>query len=240
MSDIRDESPEALREFLESERGRPDPPPEAEQRVFSRLAVTLALPPGLPAPSSPTTPALPAAATGAKVLVAGGVRRVLSIFLVGATVGAGGYGALQAVRQRPPAQPVTAPRAPNPPAALPAPLPEPALPQIEPPPSPAPQVRPREPGASRDQSLAAERKLLEGARSALVKGDDDGAIASLRRHARIFANGQLAEERDALLIRALVGKGDYAQARERTNRFHQQHPRSLFSEVVDQAMRSIP
>jgi hypothetical protein len=237
MSDIRDENPEALREFLESERDRPDPPPEAEQRVFSRLAATLAFPPGLPAPSKP---AAPTAATGAKVLVVGGVRRVLSIFLVGATVGAGGYGALQAVRQSPPTQPAAVPRAPEPPAALPAPLPEPAPPQVVPPPSPAPQVRPRETGESRDQSLAAERKLLEGARTALVKGDDDAAITSLRRHARVFAHGQLSEERDALLIRALVGKGDYAQARERASRFHKQHPRSLFSEVVDQAMRSIP
>jgi hypothetical protein len=237
MSDTRDESPADLREFLESERDRPDPPPEAEQRVFSRLAVTLAFPPGLPTPSSP---AVPAAATGAKVLVVGGVRRVLGIFLVGATVGAGGYGTLQAVRHRAPAQPVTAPRAPEPPAARPAPLPEPPLPQVVSPPPPAPQVVPRVPGENRDQSLAAERKLLEGARSALVQGDDDAAITSLRRHARVFPQGQLAEEREALLIRALVGRGDHAQARQRARRFHKQHPRSLFSEVVDQAMRSIP
>jgi outer membrane protein assembly factor BamD (BamD/ComL family) len=98
----------------------------------------------------------------------------------------------------------------------------------------------REIGESRDQSLAAERRLLEQARTALVKGDGDGAIASLRKHARLFADGQLAEERDALLIRALVGKGEYAQARERASRFHKQHPRSLFAGVVDQAMQSIP
>jgi outer membrane protein assembly factor BamD (BamD/ComL family) len=103
-----------------------------------------------------------------------------------------------------------------------------------------PQTRGREPGESRDQGLAAERRLLELARSALVKGDHDAALASLRRHARGFAEGQLAEERDALLIRALVGKGQYAQARERASRFHRQHPRSLFAGVVEQAMQSIP
>jgi len=237
MSDIRDESPEVLREFLASERDRPDPPPEAEQRVFSRLAATLALSPGLPAPS---TPSAPTAASGAKVLVVGGVRRVLGIFLVGATVGAGGYGALQALRRDPPAPPTAVPRAPEPPAALPVLLPEPAPPKVVSPPSPGPQARPRETGEGRDQSLAAERKLLEGARAALVTGDEDAAIASLRRHARIFAHGQLSEERDALLIRALVGQGDHAQARERARRFHKQYPRSLFSEAVDQAIRSIP
>jgi len=105
---------------------------------------------------------------------------------------------------------------------------------------PTPQTRVREPTESRDQGLAAERRLLEQARTALVKGDDDGAIASLRRHARHFADGQLSEERDALLIRALVGKGEYPQARERASRFLRRHPRSLFSGVVEEAMRSIP
>jgi hypothetical protein len=239
MSDIRDESPEALREFLASERARPDPPPEVEQRVFSRLATTLALEPGLPGPASPASPA--ATSAGSKAFLAGGARRVLSIFLVGAAVGAGGYGAFQAVRQPPPSPPATTPRALVPPAPLPAPLPAPDPPQATPPaPGPAPQARGREPGESRDQSLAAERRLLELARTALVKGDHDAAIANLRRHARGFAEGQLAEERDALLIRALVGKGQYAQARERASRFHRLHPRSLFAGVVEQAMQSIP
>jgi hypothetical protein len=239
MSDIRDESPEALREFLDSERACPDPPPAVEQRVFSRLATTLALSPGLPAPPAPAAPAVPSA--GTKILLAGGARRVLSIFLVGAAVGAGGYGTFQAVRQRPAAPLATAPHALEPPAPAPALLPEPSPPEVAPPPpAPAPPVRAREPGESRDQMLAAERRLLEQARTALVKGDDDTAITTLRRHARIFVDGQLAEERDALLIRALVGKGEYAQARERASRFHKQHPRSLFAGVVDQAMQAIP
>jgi hypothetical protein len=235
MADIRDERPEDLREFLDSERAYPDPPPEVEQRVFSRLVTTLALSPGLPAPPAPPV----AASVGAKVMVAGGVRRVLTIFLLGAGVGAGGYGAFQALHTRPPAQPISLPAAPEPPAPLPPPLPE-ATPPAPEPPSPAPQARARESGESRDQRLAAERRLLESARTALVAGEHDAAIASLRRHARVFSDGQLAEERDALLIRALVGKGDYPQARERASRFHRQHPRSLFAGVVDQAMQSIP
>ncbi len=230
MSDIRDNPPEALREFLDSERNRPDPSPEVEQRVFSRLATTLAL---SPPPSAPASPAAPAA----QALGVGGVRRVLGIFLVGAAVGAGGYGVLQAVRQPAPAQPAALPIARE---TVPPPTPEPSALQVEPPPTPAPRVSVREPGESRDQRLAAERRLLEQARTALVNGNADAAIVSLRRHARVFADGQLAEERDALLIRALVSTGDYAQARARTSRFHRQHPRSLFFETVEQAIRSIP
>jgi len=93
---------------------------------------------------------------------------------------------------------------------------------------------------ARDRGLAAERKLIEMARTALARGRTDLALAAIRRHARSFPTGQLAEERDSLLVQALVAKGEHAQAHERAARFHQQHPQSLFAPVVDQALRSIP
>ena len=41
MSDAADPQQESLREFLDAEKSRPDPPPEVQQRAMSRLAATL-------------------------------------------------------------------------------------------------------------------------------------------------------------------------------------------------------
>jgi TolA-binding protein len=138
------------------------------------------------------------------------------------------------------------------PAEAPRLEPEPVAPPV---PAPAvtapvapPVVRPRPAGQAglgdsrdaRDDRLAAERRLLEIARTALGRGRTDGALATLHQHARLFPSGQLAEERESLLVQALVAKGDYAQARERATRFHRQHPHSLFAPVVEQALQSIP
>jgi outer membrane protein assembly factor BamD (BamD/ComL family) len=68
----------------------------------------------------------------------------------------------------------------------------------------------------------------------------DSALATLQRHARLFRDGELAEEREGLMVQALVGSHDYAQARERAERFHKRYPRSLFAPAVEQALRSIP
>jgi len=78
------------------------------------------------------------------------------------------------------------------------------------------------------------------ARTALARGRVDGALAALRHHARMYPSGQLAEERDGLLVQSLVAKGDYAQARIQAARFARQHPHSLFAPAIDQALRSIP
>jgi outer membrane protein assembly factor BamD (BamD/ComL family) len=97
-----------------------------------------------------------------------------------------------------------------------------------------------ETGKARDQGLAAERKWVEMARTALARGRVDGALAALRHHARAYPSGQLTEERDSLLIQSLVAKGDYAQARTQAARFDRQHPHSLFSPAIEQALQSIP
>ena len=82
--------------------------------------------------------------------------------------------------------------------------------------------------------------LLEIARGALVRGQAAGALAALERHARQFPSGALAEEREGLLVQALVAARQYDRARERAARFNQRYPRSLFAPVVEQALASIP
>ncbi len=255
MSDPLDALPESLRGFVDAEKSRPDPSPEAQQRTLSRLSATLGLAGGagdVPAPSAPPGPTPASPSTGGPLarLLAHASGRGLATFLVGAAVGATTYGTVAHLQRKsgPPQAPtaVIAARSPEPVPLAPAP-------QLETRPLNAPVPRPatastgserslgeQEGGRVKDQGLAAERKWIEMARTALARGRVDGALAALHRHARVFPTGQLAEERDSLLVQALVAKGDYAQARTQAARFARQHPHSLFSPAIDQALQSIP
>ena len=257
MTDPSDLLQEELREFLAAEKAFPDPSLEVQERVSLRLSGSLGLlgglgdvpPPSLSGPSLLATP--PPGSLVARVLTRIS-RRGLATFLVGATVGATVYATADHLRKRVelPVTPVVAITHPKPEAAnlAPAPLPSPNPTPVKLP-APVPPPSPREHGRGldeqvaldgKDRGLAAERKLVEMARTALARGQADGALAAIHRHARQFPTGQLAEERDSLLVQALVAKGEFARAREQATRFHRQHPRSLFSPVVDQALQSIP
>jgi hypothetical protein len=253
MSDASDPLHESLREFLDAEKSRPDPSPEVQQRTFSRLSTTLGLQVGAgPTSSAPQSPPVSPPSTGHVLarMVAHGSRRGLATFLVGAAVGATAYGTVAHLQRESRVE-----RAPA--AAIPSRPPEPApmAPELASEPRPTGEVAPRpaaappstqrvsseqETGRTKDQGLAAERKWIEMARTALARGRVDGALAALRHHARHYPGGQLAEERDSLLVQSLVAKGDYAQARTQAARFGQQHPNSLFSPAIAQALQSIP
>jgi hypothetical protein len=233
-----DEIPESLRDLVAAEKARPDPAPEVGQRVYARLAVGLGLPPlmsdGAPVAPAPAVPAAPAVAGAVAKTAVHTTARGLLTFIVGAAVGATTYGTVQHLRHGPelPAAPTVtiaaepAVEAPSPPAVAPAAEPVVVKP-VAPPPDRATQGEPSSAG-SRDRGLAAERKLVEMARSALARGHIEGALAALHRHARAFPRGQLAEERDSLFVQALVAKGDLAKARDRAAHFHRQYPHSLF------------
>jgi hypothetical protein len=256
MSDKSDPLHESLREFVDAERARPDPSPEAQQRTFARLSATLGLVGGAgdgPTSSPPQSPPASASPTGHTLarVVAHGSRRGLATFLVGAALGATAYGTVAHLQQKSRATQAPsaeiAPRPPEPVPLAPEPRPEARARVEDDPPRPvaSPTSSTRAPteqetGRSKDQGLAAERKWIEMARTALARGRVDGALAALRHHARVYPSGQLAEERDSLLVQSLVAKGDYAQARAQAARFGRQHPRSLFSPAIEQALRSIP
>jgi hypothetical protein len=256
MSDASDPQQESLRQYLDAEKSRPDPSPEVQQRTMARLTATLGLGAGLgngPASSAPSDLSSAPQATPRLVRVfARGPHRAWATFLVGAAVGATVYGTVARLRQDPkvvnppPATWMVAPPASESTAVAPLPVPElPSAVEAGHRPivtAPSNGRSPGEPavGGSKDEGLAAERHLIEMARTALARGRLDGALATLHRHARRFAKGQLAEERDSLLVQTLVAKGDYGQAREHATRFRRQHPSSLFQPVVDQALQSIP
>ena len=91
-----------------------------------------------------------------------------------------------------------------------------------------------------DSSLAAERRMLDAARAALVAGDATTGLATLARHAAQFPRGALAEERSALMVDALVAAGRYEEARRRADGFRARYPGSIFAASVDAALKAIP
>lgn len=91
----------------------------------------------------------------------------------------------------------------------------------------------------RDDTLEAERVLIERSRAALARRSPNTALAALREHAQRFPTGRLAEEREAMLIQTLVSTGRYNTAMQRAEIFRRRYPSSLFRQVIDSAVSSI-
>jgi len=250
MSDLGESAPvpDELRALLDAEKAGGDAPAvDARERVLLRLAGTIGL--GA-APGGPSAGADSPAQSIARVAPASAaLLKTVAIFAAGAAAGAGTYHVAR--RPAPPAPIVSSRPAPQVPLSAPAapplddaPAPEPTRPPAAPSrPTPALHARPVTTPAApaqADDGLAAERGLLEMARTALARGQTEGALATLRRHARQFPGGQLQEEREGLLVQTLVAAGEYKEARERAARFTKLYPRSLFAPGVEQALRSIP
>ncbi len=88
-------------------------------------------------------------------------------------------------------------------------------------PTPTAAVAPSEPPRAlpRDEVL-----LLDRARTAVARGLFHEAVVTLMSHARTYADGELAEERDVLLIEAYLGGGELDLARRRLARYWVDHP----------------
>ena len=85
----------------------------------------------------------------------------------------------------------------------------------------------------------AEAQVIERARSAIARGRHDEALRTLMSHGRRFPTGQLAEERDVLLIDAYVGAGRLAIARERIEQFRAAYPASIHRAKVADLERDL-
>lgn len=102
----------------------------------------------------------------------------------------------------------------------------------------APSVRAAAPGtsstgtATSPSRLAEERAALEMGRTALARGDADGALAAATAHERTFPRGALTEEREVLVVQALAAKGHDDLARARARRFVERYPNSIFGGAV--------
>jgi hypothetical protein len=117
---------------------------------------------------------------------------------------------------------------PESPSALPAPV------------ASSQSVQSASPNRGLPSQLSAERKVLDEARGALLRGEGQQALDALERHRRTFPSPLLGEERDALQVQALVKAGRYAEARARGEAFGRRFPDSFYLPMVNAALASIP
>ncbi|HEY4013510.1 MAG TPA: hypothetical protein VGM06_09245 [Polyangiaceae bacterium] len=217
--------------LLEAERAAPAPA-AALDRVWQRLA----------APSAPPGGGARAGgAVGRSLRHAGWL--VAWGFVAGTGVGAAGHAALE---KRDPPQAPPAAAAPASPAALPEartarPPEDPASPSssLAPQPSPTRAAARAVDAPPASSSLAAERALLDIARRDLAQGEAAQALALTETHARRFPHPELAEEREAIAIQALVLEGRSDEARARAAKFRARAPNSLFLPAVEASVASI-
>ncbi len=78
------------------------------------------------------------------------------------------------------------------------------------------------------ESYAAELELLSRAQVAYAGRDYFDVLALVAEHRRRFPNGRLAEEREALRVRALASSGRTDEARRAFSAFADRFPRSVF------------
>jgi hypothetical protein len=81
--------------------------------------------------------------------------------------------------------------------------------------------------ASSVQQYAVELGVLDPARRSIARGDYAGAMGAITQHQREYPRGQLAEEREALRVRALWGMGQKASAENAAAIFRKRYPRSM-------------
>lgn len=95
---------------------------------------------------------------------------------------------------------------------------------------------------TRAEGARAELRLLRQARAAVARDDFAAALPLIAEHARRYRykEGRLAEEREALRVKALVGLGRGEEARRAAAAFERRFPRSVLLPAVQQMTSSAP
>lgn len=221
--------PPGLTALLDAERAREGLSTAAKERILARLEHSVSL----PRPRSFVWPVLGAFATG---LVLGAA---LCGVLLGSRLHTAAPPQVLMIDSPPPPAPVLV-------IVRPA-----APPAVAPPGEPSPAARQHVAAGSaessvqtdatdqHDSELARERALVETARTALSRKQPD-VIDLLLLHAQQFPQGRLAEERESLLVQALLQAGRADEARSHAAQFRKRWPRSLLLPVIDAAVGTIP
>ncbi len=97
---------------------------------------------------------------------------------------------------------------------------------VAPQPSAAPKPQPSERPISAQESYAAELRVLQRAQVAFRTQDFTTTLRLVAEHQRRFPNGRLAQEREALRVKALKGTGREKEARQAASAFETKYPRS--------------
>jgi len=176
--------------------------------------------------------------------------QLVTSFVVGGIVGAGLYGALRAPRvervyvQRPPApsQPMVSSAAPFS-SAAPVTSAVLAVPPLAPPPLSSARstaLASASAAGDRSASLAEQQALLDIARAAFARADYSATLRTLDSHSARFPKSVLAEEREALQIKALAASARLPEARSLAARFQARHPQSLLLPSIKDSVGAIP
>lgn len=232
---MSDELSSSVKRLLEHERARPQPGPEVEARVLEKLTQSM-----LTAPFGADAPSSPAAAAPASVSGLGAVKLVLAA-VIGAGAGAGLHATFRApevrvvevVRERVVEVPAPVAPAPVEPVAEPVPPIARKPPVVKPSPPPPPPKPDQE--RERDRALAAERMLVEQARTSLARQNPAEALAALNEHRQRFADGQLGEEREGLEVLALFAAGEIERAKTAAAEFRRRFPQSVLLRSIRRA-----
>jgi hypothetical protein len=92
----------------------------------------------------------------------------------------------------------------------------------------------------RKASLAEQQALLDVARVAFARGKYPQTLQTLAAHSARFPKSVLAEEREALQIKALAASDRLPEARTRALRFKAQFPQSLLLPSIKDSVGAIP
>jgi hypothetical protein len=109
-----------------------------------------------------------------------------------------------------------------------------------------PEPAPAEPRPSKTKSVAPakfvadayakELRVLQPAQRAVARQDFASALASIAEHQRRFPSGRLAEEREALRVKALLGLGRGEDAQRAGAGFRKRFPRSALGRRLDKML----
>jgi hypothetical protein len=166
------------------------------------------------------------------------------VFAIGVAAGVVGDRALTDRAQAPvaPSAPVTTIVIPS--VSAPAPESTAAVPVGELPSAPVPtvakSVKPASEPVPSARGLAAERALLDIARSDLARGEASAALDAAERHRREYPDGALVEEREAIAIKALVALGRKDEAAQRLAHLEKTHPNSMVLRAAKKAVSGAP
>lgn len=127
------------------------------------------------------------------------------------------------------------------PAALPDKLPE-ASPAVTTPieRSSKARVAGRAKTATGSETYAVELALLQSAYHAVARRDFTSALPAIAEHQHRFASGQLAEEREALRVKALLGLGRRSEAQRAAFAFRERFPRSVLLRRMESMLDASP
>lgn len=223
-----------LRRLLDAASDHEPSPPDLA-RLGARLAGVL--PPGALPPAA--TPTSPPPAGGASVVGGSAVGKAGAALLVLAVGGGGAWLAASSGSRETHPMTRAAPLASS--ATSEAALPPSASASVveeAPPPAATSVQAPVRPKPAPTASAPPEATLLARAHAELLRGSAADALATTNEHAKAYAHGAFAQEREVIAIEALVALGRRDEARRRAAAFGVDYPGSSHAARISRILEA--